>query len=305
MKTQDLQWNDLSLILAICRSGSLSGAARILGVTHSTVFRRIQGIEEKLGVRLFERMSSGYVMTEAGEAAYQVCERIEAEVQGLSRQLVGRDLRLRGSLRITAPDALTQHVLMRHLAGFQRRYPDIQLELSTTNTALNLTQREADVAVRATRVPPELAIGRRLCGLATTFYASERYLEALPEHIGEGEYEHLHWLMPHKSLEPLPANRWLQARCPRAHVVMHCDTLPALEAAASQGLGLAPLPCFMADPKPLLKRYLPPPPELDSELWLLSHPDLRRTARVRAFVEYLVESMQPEIGAIEGDVDAG
>ena len=159
MNAQLLEWNDLQLVLAICREGTLSGAARVLNVNHSTVFRRIGSIEKKIGVRLFERLATGYVMTEAGDVMLEAGENVENEILGLSRKLLGRDLYLKGNLRVAVPDALLMKVLMPHLESFSQSYPEIQLELFISNNYQDLTKREADVAVRVTKSPPETAVG--------------------------------------------------------------------------------------------------------------------------------------------------
>jgi len=291
-----LEWNDLHVVLAVCREGTLSGAARVLGVNHSTVFRRIGAIEQKLDVRLFERLASGYVMTEAGEAILESGERIENEVLGLSRKLVGRDLHLSGVLRVAVPDALLMKVLMPHLGIFSQRYPAIQLELVISNNYLNLTRREADIAVRVTLSPPEMAVGRRVCSMKTAIYGSTDYLARQID----GTTENHTWLMPDENLAQLPIIKWLGQKYPKATVGLRCNTLPGLHEAAVQGLGIVALPCFLADTDARLHRILPPIDELTSELWLLTHPDLRRTARVKALMDFLAEVLEKNKDLIEG-----
>jgi DNA-binding transcriptional LysR family regulator len=296
MNAQPLEWNDLHLVLAVCREGTLSGAARVLEVNHSTVFRRIGAIENKLGVRLFERLPSGYVMTKAGEAMQQVAERVENEVLGLSRKLIGRDLHLSGVLRIAVPDALLLKILMPHVSSFAQRYPDIQLELIISNNYLNLTRREADIAVRVTNSPPETVIGRHICSMMTTIYGSTEYLASQADNT----IEHYTWLMPDENLAHLPICKWLNHHYPNAKTAFRCNTLLGLYEAAVQNLGVVSLPCFLADPDTRLKRLLTPPDELTAELWLLTHPDLRRTARVRAFMDFLENILEKEKDLIEG-----
>lgn len=298
MKTQALEWNDLHLVLAVCREGTLSGAARLLNVNHSTVFRRIGAIEKKLGVRLFERLNTGYMMTEASEAILESGERIEDEVHGLSRKLIGRDLHLSGVLRVAVPDALLINLLMPHLGLFSQRYPQIQLELVISNNYLNLSKREADIAIRVTQSPPETVLARHVCAMMTTLYASTEYLARQSDEAIENH----RWLMPDENLANLPITKWLGRKYPKATVVLRCNTLLGLHEAVVQGLGVASLPCFLADPNSKLNRILPPPDDLTSELWLLTHPDLRRTARVRVLMDFLVESLEKEKDLIEGRV---
>jgi len=297
MNAQDIAWDDFRTVLAVCREGTLSGAARVLGVNHSTVFRRVNALEEKLGVRLFERLPEGYAMTDAGESIREAGERIENEVFGLSRKLAGRDLALHGTLRVTAPDAFAIKLLMPLLAQFSRQYPDIRLELSLDNNYLDLARREADVAIRATRTPPDAAIGRRLCTLVTSVYGASIYLEK--EGASQAMEQHP-WLMPDDGLALLPFAGWLRKCFPSARVVFRSNSLPGLFEAVKRGMGIAPLPCFLGDPESGLCRLVDPPGELASELWLLMHPDLRHTARVRVFMDFLAESIASERGLIEG-----
>ncbi|VAW73742.1 Transcriptional regulator, LysR family [hydrothermal vent metagenome] len=298
MSAQPLEWNDLYFVLAVCREGTLSGAARTLSVNHSTVFRRIIAIEKKLGVRLFEKLSTGYVMTEAGEAMLEVGERVENEMLGLSRRLIGRDFQLSGTLRIAVPDALLVKILMSHLNIFSQRFPEIQLEIVISNNDLNLSKREADIAIRATRSPPETAVGRRVCEMKTTIYGSIDYLSKRTVET----IENYAWLMPDEDLARLPITELLQRKYPKAAVSLRCNSLLGLYEAAIQGFGVVALPCFLADPDTRLNRIVEPPSELTTELWLLTHPDLRRTARVKALMDFLVEVLEKEKDLIEGQL---
>jgi len=295
MNAQYLEWNDLRFVLAVCRQGTLSGAARDLGVNHSTVFRRIGAIEEKIEMQLFERLPSGYVMTQASEAMLESAEIIEAEMFSLSRKLIGDDMRLSGALHVTAPDALALEILMPHIVDFCQRYPKIELNLSVENSFLNLSQREADVAIRSTNTPPKTAVGSRLCNLGATLYVASKYLD---EH-SEATLEEYTWLMPHENQGWFSANKWQKQHHPEVSVVLRSNTLLVLFEAVKLGLGIAPLPFFLADPEPGLKRVIEPPKEFTSELWLLTHPQLKRTARVRAFVDFLREAVGHDLNRIE------
>ena len=296
MSAQGLEWNDLRYVLAVCRESTLSGAARKLSVNHSTVFRRIGAIEDKIGVRLFERLPTGYVMTEASETMLKSGEIIEAEMFNLSRKLIGGDTRLDGALYVTAPDGLTIEVLMPYIADFCRAYPGIELNLSVENSFLDLSQREADVAIRSTNTPPDTVVGHRLCSMGATIYGASKYLD---NHLNAGLEEYA-WLMPHKNQNWYSANQWLTQHYPAASVTLRSNTFLILFEAVKQGLGVAPLPFFLADPEIELKRVIAPPKEFMSELWLLSHPDLRHTARVRAFVEFLREAVTHVQNRLEG-----
>ena len=161
MKAQPLEWSDVPFVLAVCEAGSLSAAARNLGVNHSTVFRRIEGVEARLGVRLFERLAQGYVMTPAGELFFRQALELRDGLNGIQRELGGQDLRLEGTLSITTTDSLLQY-LAPVFSEFQNKYPEIDLRLLSDAQSLDLMQRDADIAIRPTLRPPEHWSGRQI-----------------------------------------------------------------------------------------------------------------------------------------------
>ena len=300
-----LDWHDLQTFLAIARSGSLQGAARSLGVNHSTVFRRLNAFEAALGVRLFERLPGGYQPTPAGEDLRASAARIEQEVQGVERRLLGGDVRLIGSLRFTTTDTLAQGLLGPHLAAFHRRYPGIELELVTGNAFFSLSRREADVALRPGRQTEDAMVGRRLGWIAVALYGAQSYLAQRPPPLSADELGRHALISGDASLGHLPAVRWLAMLAPAAAVVLRCNSWLSQLAAARAGLGLAALPCFLGDAEPALVRVLPPEPALASELWLLTHPELRRSARVRAFMDSLAAGLRAERARLAGEAWSG
>lgn len=295
-------WDDLRTFLAIARAGSLAGAARALGVNHSTVFRRLNALEADLGVRLFERLPGGYALTAAGEEMRASAERIEEEMLGLARRVVGRDVRLTGTLRVTTTDTLAQGLLGPHLAAFRAAYPGIVVELITANTFFDLSRREADVALRPSRHPDAGMVGRRLAQIAVAVYGGRRYLEAAGWPGDTSELAGHALISGDETLSHLPAVRWLAERAPDGAVALRCNSWLTQLAAARAGIGLAALPCFLGDAWPDLVRVLPPDPAAASELWLLTHPDLRRTARVRAFMDRIAAALRAERPRLEGHV---
>lgn len=294
MNAQSANWDDLRFFLAVAKAGSLSGAARTLGVNHSTVFRRIGGFEERLGVRLFDRLPSGYLLTAAGEQLYESALRIEEEVAGIDRTVRGQDLSLSGVLRITTLDMLALSILPRHLVAFRESYPGIELELAISNVTLNLTKREADVALRVGNKPPESLVGRRLGQLAFAVYGAIEYLQQrreteLPHHEWIGfDYEHA------------ALARRFAAFLPEVQPAFRVNSVAVAVAAAREGIGLAPLPCALADQDPTLERVCELPSDFTLDLWLLTHEDLQKTARVRAFLDFLAEALAEDAELFEG-----
>lgn len=292
-----MEWNDLNLILGIGRAGTLAGAARLLNMNHSTVFRRLNNIEKRLGVRLFDRFPSGYVLTEAGEAAMRRAEIVEDEMHQLSRELAGKDMRLQGPIRLTAPEAVSQRILGPHLAKFCELHPDIQIDLVAQNSVLQLSRREADLALRVTSQPPDTAIGRRICDFQFTLYAAHTYLKKNKKRIEAGDYD---WVQTYEARDWFTQALWKKFGRPNANIVFISNSIIAALNVAREGLGVAPLPCFLADPEKKLQRLILPPAEMKMELWLLTHPDLRHTTRVKALMNYLYNELTAQADLFNG-----
>jgi len=293
---RSMDWDDLHLVLAVFREGTLSGAARRLNVTHSTVFRRLGAIEEKIGARLFERFRDGYAPTPAGETAAASAARLEDEVLTLERKLSGQDLRPSGTVRITTTDTLSAMV-MRHLPAMRDLHPEIQLEIVISNAMANLTRREAEIAIRPTPAPPEILVGRRVADIAHAIYGSRAYLSRR-----DGKDLSTHdWIGVDDALATTVIGQWMRENRPGARMACRVDALSALRDAAEAGLGLALLPCYVGDLAPGLRRLTPKAlAQPRSALWLLTHDDLKRTIRIRATLDFLAKALASERALLEG-----
>jgi len=283
-----LSWDDLQVFLAVCRAGSISRAARDLGVNHSTVLRRIGSLEQALSARLFDRLPTGYALTASGnELAEQlagVAERIDAS----HRRMVGLDEEIKGVIRVTSTDTLLRPLLMPLFAQFRARHPQVQLQVVVNNTFLSLTRREADVAVRGSNKPPENLVGRRVGAIRTALYASKAYLKS----VGRGATMDDHvFVAPDESLAHLEQSKWLARRVDASRVAMRVDSLAAMVDAVSAGLGAGMLLCPLADARPELVQLQPPDKALDTQVWILTHPDLKQVARIRAFTGFLFDAL--------------
>ena len=281
-----MNWDDLRVFLAVARNGSISGGAKQLDLQHSTVSRRVRKLEQDLGARLFDKVSSGYQLTPAGENLMQAAVRMERELLEVDGRLAGGDLRPSGPLRVTAIDNMATTVLMPMFTGFSRRYPDVTLNLAISNSDVSLAQREADVAIRLTNTPPDTLIGKRVATVSSAIYASPAYIEQVRSDGGEPQWLGVECCCFHKA--------WTKQACGgQQHRFVVDDTL-LTQAALREGMGVSILPCFMGDSDPGLQRYDDPRPEWDLGLWILLHPDLRRTARVLAFRDFMTEAIQAE-----------
>ncbi|HSH43209.1 MAG TPA: LysR family transcriptional regulator [Arenicellales bacterium] len=289
MDEQKLLWDDLRTILAIARAQSLSGAARHLGVSHATVFRRLGAIEERLGVKLFERSRSGYAPTPAGEDVVEAAKRMDTEVTNIERRVAGRDLLPSGTVRVTTTDVLLDGVLSPVFAEFRRSHPEIFLEVAVSNVLFSLSKREADVAIRPTRSPPENLVGRRIGSLAQAVYGSAFRYPGTGHAPGLDDVE---WVGPDERMAYVQLETWMKTRVPDERCRYRVDTLQGMRAGVRDGLGVAVLPCYLGDSDGRLVRLSGVIPELATDLWLLTHPDLRRVARIRAFTEFVANSVR-------------
>ncbi len=290
-----VSWDALRLVLAIARAGSLSGAARLLGASHTTIFRRLNKVEAELGVELFLRLREGYQPTAAGEEVVAAAERMEHHALAIERRVLGRDLLPSGTVRVTTTDTLLIWLLADIFERFRAAYPDIALCVSVSNEVFDLARREADVAIRPTAAPPEPLHGRRIATIALAVYGHRRLAER-----DKADVTSLPWI---GALAPMfygPVEDWMA----RQDVGLKCryriDTVAGMHAAAREASGLAVLPCYVGDRDPELVRFGAPIPDAATDLWLLTHADLRKSARVRAFLDFVAEAIAARRALLAG-----
>lgn len=296
-----MDWDDVRFFLALARACSARGAGATLGVSHSTVARRVEAFEERLRARLFDRSRDGYRLTDAGRRMLASAEEVETRLARMQRDLLGADDRFAGPVHLTCWDPYVVELLMPELRAFTETHPDVDLQLSAESRARNLSLREADVALRALAPdgsPPEHLMGRRLVRMAFAAYVA----------VGEAER-----LDPDR---PGSEPRWLGFDDPAPQIAALATTphagaelwgsfgsLHLMVAATRGGLGVGTLPCYLADRDPRLQRIERSAIHMHAEVWLLSHPDLRTTARLKALrdcVREAVVALEPLFGGDEG-----
>jgi len=281
-----VNWDDLKVFLALARGGSVRVAALALGVSHSTVARRIESFEQALGVRLFDRLPDGYVLSALGEQMIERAERAESEVLGLEREVLGQDGKLAGRIRVTMPAPLASELLMPDLVRFGRLYPDIEVDLAISSDIFDLSRREADVAIRFVDKPAEHLVGRRLPEFRDAAFAAPDYIE---NHRFNGERATGRWIgWQDETQYP----KWVRdSDFPKCRTRWLVPEVMTQLAAAKAGLGIAHLPCFLGDQDPGLQRVPPGKTKLARPGWVLTHPALRTTERVRVFVKFIVTAI--------------
>jgi DNA-binding transcriptional LysR family regulator len=283
-------WDDIRYFLSVARCGSLSTAAKELGVNHSTVSRRIQALEERHGVRLFERLPSGYEMNVAASSIFELALELEAKNQQVNRHLFGQDSRLQGEINLTMPHDIFDYCLSKDLADFKQLQPDILLNLFMAKGVKNLAAREADIAIRLTAEPPEYLIGKKVAHLQHGIYCHSD--SDLSEQVG---------IIVWNGESSLPS--WAQRFYPEAKITLRVDDLYSMYAAVKAGLGIARMPCYLPDilSEDQVKRLPIELPISKWGVWVLSHVDLRNTAKVRCCRGFLTERLQQRKSLFEGE----
>ncbi|MDR6871425.1 DNA-binding transcriptional LysR family regulator [Bosea sp. BE125] len=296
----NLAWDDFRLIKAIADHDGLTGAANALGVNHSTVFRRLGQIEEQLGLPLFERRKTGYVATVAGTEMAALANRMDEDVTAFGLRLAGRDVAPSGEVRVTTTDTLYLNVLLPIFAAFRQAHPLIRLDIVVGNQTLNLSKRDADVAIRANDSPGETLVGRRLATLNWAIYGRAQDGLTPAEQADPKALFQRDWVALGDQLGYVKAARYVRERVAPERIALKSSAVLGMTEAVEQGFGIGPLPCFIADQRPGLVRLMPPDPEFSTGLWILTHPDIRHAPRVRAFMDFCGNELAKKRGLIEG-----
>jgi len=283
-------WDDIKYFLQVVKSGNVTSASAALGVNHSTVSRRIKAFEEKHAVRLFDRLPSGYQMTETASAILEIAEAMELNSQQIARQLFALDSRLKGSINLTMPHDLLDYCLMTDIGQFNRQYPQVTLNLSVTKGIKNLAAREADVAVRFTPSPPEYLIGSEITKLQHGIYAHKDFCQTdkVKLIVWQDEKERPDWALK---------------TFPNSVITLRVDDCYSMYSAVKMNLGVARLPCYLPDliADPEVKRFDLILPPSDWGLWVLSHVDLRDTLRVKRCRDFLRKALMAKQAWFQGE----
>jgi DNA-binding transcriptional LysR family regulator len=283
-----IDWNDLRYLLAVARGGSTAAAARALTVNQSTVVRRVALLEKGLGLRLFDKRRDGYRLTQEGATLVEEAGAVEASVLALTRRAASLDSALTGSLRVTAPEGIALRLLPQILSEFHRCFPGMRVNLLIEDQYRDLGDGQADVALRAGHLGNDALVGRKLADLAWAVYGSRSYLDRHGWPCSPEDLNDHHLVGFEGALERIMAARWLAAVAPDAVIACRSNGILGHLMAAQSGVGLAVLPCHIGDSEADLVRVIDPRPEITGGFWILTHPELHRTPKVRAFFDFIV-----------------
>ncbi len=293
-------WSDLQFILAVSRSGSLSGAARELGVNHATVLRRVQAFETRHGLRLFERAPGGYRPMADHVPLIADLTVIGDLIGKFERRLAGQGEAFEGTLRLTTTDTFSRTLLPRHLAGFLTAFPKMRLDMMVTNERLDLARLDADLTVRPAQALPEGLVGERVGDLAFQVYGHKDLAD-----IATSE---LSWIAPGGTLSGSPVGGWMAEYVPDADVVMKLNSFAAVLDAVAAGVGIALLPCCLADQSADLRRRHMAHTPLLTGVWVAAHEDMAQSSRIQAVLNYLSAALAKDRAVLAGrspDLETG
>lgn len=292
-----LSADDLALVLALTRAPTLADAAGRLGVDTSTVFRALQRVEKQLGRRLFDRDRKGYRAGELAQALAAHAERIEGELEAARSRLATRDDRVAGLVRITTTDTLLYGLVMPALGGLMARHPHLRLDLAASNEPANLTRRDADLALRATKRPPEHLVGRHLGVIRVAVFAHRRLApgtRATRRSASMEDLAALPWAVPDEALPDHPSVRWRRKHLPKVTPRLEVHSILAVMEAVAAGLAVGIVPLFLAQAYADIGALTDPLTECETDLWLLAHPESRHLRRIAVVATGLAELLRLE-----------
>lgn len=287
-----LDSDQLRVFLAIIRTGNTTGAARRLGVDHSTVSRRLTGLEQALGVRLFDRSPRGLSPTEAAEPLVAYAERVERELITAASCVAGSSKAATGTVRLATPEIFGTCLVAPHMADFRMRHPGLTLELAPESRSVSLSKREADIAIMLRPPPRGRLIVRRLADYRIGLYGSQGYLSRQAPIDDQAALREQSYVSYIDELLDYPEMNALDSSVADATVIFRSSSSAAQQAAVVAGAGLAMLHCVAAERDPRLVRVLPEQIEAHRSYWLVMHADQQRTPRIRAVVDFLAEVVE-------------
>jgi len=278
---------ELAVLLALVRGGNLAAAGLLAGVDGSTVFRTVQRSEKALGQRLFERSRTGYRATELGQQLAQHAERIEAELEAarsIARLEAGA---VSGLVRISTTDTILSGLLLPALSDLAAQHPLLRLELTARNELANLSQREADIALRATVKPPPQAVGRQLGPIRSAIYGPRGRGRRKPVDLAGAR-----WIVVDDALPEHPSVRWRRKHLARVEPALRVNSIQSVVDAVEAGLGIGIAPMFLAGQRRGLQRLGEPLAECETQLWLLTHPESRHLRRIAVVATWLAAHLK-------------
>ncbi|MDE2430848.1 MAG: LysR family transcriptional regulator [Burkholderiales bacterium] len=279
---------DLEFVLALARTGTLAAAAERLAVDASTVFRSIQRIEKGLGQSLFERSRSGYLPTELSHELVRLAEQIEAQLEAARSLAQARPEQVAGTVRISTTDTILHGLIAPALCPLRSTHPLLSYEILATNELASLTRRDTDIAVRATKHPPQHLVGKHVGPIRVALFAAEKTdLKSFDASLAVNTS----WIAPDDALPEHPSVLWRKKHFPKVLPHYRVNSILTVAEFVAQGLGIGVLPLFLAQGRKDLRQLSEVLDECQTELWLLTHTESRHLRRVSAVFSHLAQSL--------------
>ena len=286
-------WDDLRYFLAVARSGSTNAAAKTLGVNQSTVQRRLDELQNRIGRQLVIRTTSGYKLTELGQEMLAHAERVEENVRAFERRLTATDKELHGTIKITCPEAVGVRLMRSQLPKqFSEQFPGLEVAFVISDRVLDLAKGEADIAIRATEPTENYLFGRKIADVPWAIYASRDYVDRYGAIKGKNDLKKQSIALFDVELKAHQSNAWLQSVAPEARIATRCNSIAALILAVKSGIAVAALPMIIGEGENDLVRVLGPVPDLTTKFYLLMHEDNKDTPRVRVLYEFILDNLK-------------
>ena len=294
-----LAWTDFHTVLVIAQHGSVARACVTLGMTHSTLLRKLDQIERRVRTRMFERTRGQYTPTAAGAEVVEVAQGFEAVAIAAETRISGQDMRPRGDVRVSAAPIVIEHLLAPALAQFGSAFPEIQIELSASRDHVSLRRREAEVAVRIADRVPDWLVGRKLAQLRFRIYGPSRGGAGLPLRAVADLTAERRWISFERDAGDGKFDRWLASEVPASSVVLRVDNFSHAATMVRAGLGIAVLPAFVEAHIDGLQPLSPPIAALQTPLWLITHPELKEATRVKVLLRAFGPALANAVNAAQ------
>ncbi|MFC4348467.1 LysR family transcriptional regulator [Kordiimonas lipolytica] len=295
-----LDWDDLKYFLAMAEQGSLSAAARKLNVSQPTLSRRLTALEENVGAEIFSRTRTGLEMTALGEQMMNHARHMQDDVHAIERLITGHDSSLQGSVIISCTEAIGSLWLVEKLLGFRKQYPGITVDVKVDNAVSDLLRREADIALRMFRPVQNDLICKRTVSMAYGYYAHKDYLAEHGTPKSMADMKKFDFILPHDEILAYTSTEHRKSIGAPKGAAFRSNNLIALAAAVKAGYGIGAYSCLAAANDPDLVRLFDDYVVFSSDIWLVSHTELRRSARIRAMYDYLGDILQDNAAAFAG-----
>jgi DNA-binding transcriptional LysR family regulator len=297
-----LAWTDFHTVLTVAQQGNVAKAYPALGMTHSTLLRKLDQIESRLKTKLFERSRSRYALTAAGHEIVQAALAFEPLAAAAEMRVRGQDLRPSGEVRVTVASVVIEHLLAPVLAQFGSAFPEIQIELVASREHVSLRRREADVAIRIADAVPDWLVGRKLAELEYKVYGRGRSRATATLRTVEDLAGERRWIGFERDARDLKFDRWLADKVPESSVVLRVDTFTHAATMVRAGLGIALLPAFVEASLPDLRPLTAPISALRTPLWILTHPELKESMRIKVLMRAFGPALANAVEIAQGQM---